>query len=272
MINQTKLSQAIRMADIFSHDIRRVISEIEDRESLSDLETFTRTLGIKTPFVSGYIPFKPYDFQCRILKQLDQQTKLKQASTNLLLNASRQMGITKILGAAAIYYAVKNPNETILWTSDSYTQTLEATNRIRELIESSPYELMPMITEWNKGNIKFNNGSQIIGRSCGADMGRGTLVHRLFIDNAAWISHKKLSEMWQTMKYLTIQTVMSNTGGGIQSGLFYDLWTDGDPIWRKIMLPWHEHPERDDEWFATMTKGLSIEQVKKEFCCSFSKV
>jgi hypothetical protein len=36
------------------------------------------------------------------------------------------------------------------------------------------------------------------------------------------------------------------------------------------ILPWHAHPDRDDEWFEEETKNMSQRQVAQEYECNFN--
>lgn len=63
--------------------------------------------------------------------------------------------------------------------------------------------------------------------------------------------------------------ILISTPNGV-GGMYYKLWTDavlGLNNFKTINLPWHVHPEHNQKWFDSETKGLGKQKIAQEFLC-----
>ncbi len=229
-----------------------------EKVSFNDALSFIEDRKIRHS-TKGEIPFKLYEHQHRVLHQLCR-------TSQLIINNARQMGITHLLAAYVLYEAVTLPNQTILWLSNQFSGSLHGLDVIRSMLDANIE-----VTMNNKSQITFSNGSTIIARALSVDSQRGLSLTRIVIDNAAYISHKKFYETWPNLMQVCgsgAKIVLASTPN-LAEGLFYDIWMNGKYPWRKILIPWYEHLERDDEWIAYYQDQLDEARFKQEFECNF---
>ena len=192
---------------------------------------FIEKLSVQHP-VNGPIPFKLYDFQMDIIKSIND-------NTNIMINESRQMGMTTTIAYYLIWLAQKQ-SKNILVVADSRHMTLEIKNRMNFAItESDIIDNVRMTFQ----QMKFNNGSTIsFGTLKDIDPFRYDIV---WIDNAAFISPNKTKDLDLELSKFE-KAILSSTPYKT-SGLFYDLWINDTP-WTKKTIHWSMHPDRDIKW------------------------
>ena len=84
---------------------------------------------------------------------------------------------------AAIYlawYAMFNPDQTVLIAAHKYQGAQEIMSRIRFLYESCPDHIRAGVTSYNKGSIEFENGSRIVSQTTTGNTGRGMSISLLY--------------------------------------------------------------------------------------------
>jgi len=127
--------------------------------------------------------------------------------------------------------------------------------------------------EDNKLTLRLNNGSQIKATSASSDAGRSEAVSLLIIDEAAFINN--IGEIWASAQ----QTLA--TGGGCialstpygTGNWFHQTWVDAEMSGNSflpIKLPWHVHPERDEDWRKQQDADLGHKMAAQECDCDFS--
>src|SRR5690606_28358565 len=101
----------------------------------------------------------------------------------------RQQGKTTSSGAFILWKAMFTPDCTILITANKLNQALEIMDRIRFAYENLEQHnwLRAGVVEYNKGTIKFDNGSKIVARATTSDAGRGLSISLLYCDEFAFI-------------------------------------------------------------------------------------
>ncbi len=114
----------------------------------------------------------------------------------------------------------------------------------------------------------MSNGSQIKASTTSGDAGRSEALSLLVIDEAAHVDG--LDELW-TGLYPTLSTggrcIALSTPNGV-GNWFHQTYTDAEAginDFFPTILPWHVHPDRDQEWFEEETKNMSQRQVAQEY-------
>ncbi|MFP5434937.1 MAG: terminase large subunit domain-containing protein, partial [Alphaproteobacteria bacterium] len=128
-----------------------------------------------------------------------------------LFLAGRSMVPTHNTTTAAAYLlwkAMFTPDCTILICANKLNQALEIMDRVRYAYENLPDHIRAGVTEYNKGTVKFDNGSKITARATTADAGRGLSISLLYLDEFAFVQPRMAQEF-----FTAIQPVLS-TGGG----------------------------------------------------------
>lgn len=158
----------------YTDDMIMELSKCED-----DIWYFLKYVKIVHPD-KGVITFEPYDFQKKILKNL--QT----ARFNVAL-CSRQAGKTTIVSTYALWYAIFHPDKTIGIASNKQVSALDIMHRIKRTYEDLPLWLKPGIVEYSKSFVTFDNGTKIMCSATSEDAFRGRTLNLLIMDEYAFI-------------------------------------------------------------------------------------
>ena len=175
------------------------------------------------------------------------------------------------------------PDSTILVVANKFTQALEVMERVRYCYENLPNHIRAGVTEYNKSNISFDNGSRIIARATSADAGRGLAVSLLYCDEFAFVPPNKQKEFWTS-----IQPTLAEGGSCIitstpknDEDIFAQIWKGAEDnrdeygneidggVGRNgffaVKVPWYEHPDRDEEWARPWRESLGEARFRQEF-------
>ena len=124
----------------------------------------------------------------------------------------------------------------------------------------------------NRNSFELTNGSQIKASSTSGDAGRSEALSLLVVDEAAHVDG--LDELWKGL-YPTLSTggrcIALSTPNGI-GNWFYRMYSDADAglnDFHPTSLPWHLHPDRDEEWFKKETRNMTKKEIAQELECSF---
>jgi len=98
-------------------------------------------------------------------------------SINLL---SRQTGKTTTAAGYLLWYAMFNPDSTILIAAHKYSGAQEIMQRVRYAYELCPDHIRAGVTSYNKGTIEFDNGSRIVSQATTETTGRGMSITLLY--------------------------------------------------------------------------------------------
>ena len=123
----------------------------------------------------GGILFKLYPFQ------EDMLTDLRDNRYNIILK-SRQMGISTLLAAYALWIMVFNKDKNIVVVSLKQDVAKEIITKVRYANDSLPTWLKIICEEDNKLSLKFKNGSQIRATSTTSNSGVSLAISELIID------------------------------------------------------------------------------------------
>lgn len=233
------------------------------KQHLDSLPVFASNCFIQHP-VKGSVHFTPYRKQLEALAEL-------QNNNRILIHASRQTGSTMLMCMAALWDALRAPNQNIVVMSKTFTQTQE----IRERLEYAHYNLMgiyPKLIQKDRSALAFDNGSRIHFRAVTDTALRGMSVSSLYLDNAGAISHNTLYDMWRNALPAigaSGRIVLVHSGRCPEAGLFYDLWSNDSNQMTKIKLHWSDHPDRDAAWAQDMRAQFGRAAFNAEFECEF---
>lgn len=192
----------------------------------------------------GSILFNLYPFQEAILRQF-------MSGDYYLINKSRQLGISTLVSAYALWLMLfyKDKNILVLATTEATAQNL--ITKVRHSYDALPSWLKVKDTEHNKTKLRLKNGSQIQAKAGTENAARSEAVSLLVLDEAAFI--EKIEPLWVSAQQ-TLATggqciaLSSPNGSG---NWFYNTWIKAQNRENKFIplrLPWTVHPERDQSW------------------------
>jgi hypothetical protein len=215
--------------------------------------------------VRGRIPFETYDFQDDVV------TSISKNRFNIVLK-SRQLGLSTIAAAYAVWYAIFNKDKNVLVIATKLETAMNFIKKVKVALRSLPDWLLLPTYDSNKRSVTFSNGSQIVAVPTAEDAGRSEALSLLIVDEAAFI--RGFDDIWTGLAP-TLSTggsaLIVSTPNGV-GGQYYRLWQggqSGENGFNCIELPWWVHPEHDEAWFVKETRNMAKRKVAQEYLCSF---
>jgi hypothetical protein len=151
--------------------------EIADLSACTDPKTgpfyFLKNFFYIQHPVKGKLLFQPYEYQVRLIESYHNH----RFNINLL---PRQSGKTISAAGYLLWYAMFNPDSTILIAAHKFTGAQEIMQRVRYAYELCPDHIRCGVTSYNKGSIEFDNGSRIVSSTTTASTGRGMAISLLY--------------------------------------------------------------------------------------------
>lgn len=227
-------------------------------------------------FIKNYVQIVNLDVGLTLFKlypyQEEMITTFKDNRFSICLTA-RQMGKTTTVAAYLLYEAIFNKNLRIAVLANKGDTAREILGRMQAMFEDLPWFLKPGVIEWNKGRVKFGNGTVVLSAATSSSSIRGQSMNIIYLDELAFIQNDM---EFFTSTYPVISSgkktkvIITSTPNGMN--LFYKLFTDAENK-RNSFVPkkflWDHHPERDDQWKNETLKNISEKQFDQEFRCLF---
>lgn len=234
---------------------------------------------IRNPKV-GQEKFNLYPFQEKLLKII-----LKGgAHENIIINKSRQLGISTLMAAYALWEIVFQADREILVIATKRDVAINLIDKVKYMYDNLPPYLLgdakhrsgkkgDNIESYNKQSIVLKNKSKIFAVAASGDAGRSYSPNLLIIDEAAHI--EDIDRIYTAIKpALTVAgrcIALSSPNG--QSNWFYRTYSraqiDPNSTFLPIELKWHVHPDRDQAWFDRESADMSAQEIAQEFNCDF---
>ena len=130
----------------------------------------------------GRLPFKLFDYQEELIDSYHDF----RYSISLL---PRQTGKSTCAAGYLLWYAMYQPDSTILVAAHKRDGAQEIMTRISYMYENCPDIVRSGVTEYNKGSITFDNGSKIVAQATTENTGRGM-----------WLVKEAIEEVQQSKK------------------------------------------------------------------------
>lgn len=228
--------------------------------------------------VQGKIKFTPFDYQIRLVKSYHYH----RFNVNLM---PRQSGKTTCAAGYLLWYAMFNPDVTILIAAHKYTGSQEIMQRVRYAYELCPDHIRCGVTSYNKGSIEFDNGSRIVSTTTTDNTGRGMSISLLYCDEFAFVDPNIASEFWTSISP-TLATggraIITSTPNSDEDQ-FALIWTEANKKFDEygnekevgingfygFKADWNEHPDRDENWRREEMGRIGEERFRREYGCEF---
>jgi hypothetical protein len=198
------------------------------------------------------LPFRLWDGQRSVLATFD-------ASDRVIVLKARQLGISWLAVAYAVWLAVFRPGRLILVFSKGQLEADELLRRARFIYDRLPgwiQAVAPHRPGRDKATINefgLANGSRIRSLPATRSAGRSFTASLILFDEAAFAEYA--GELYNAAKP-TIdhggRIVIFSTANGI-GGFFHAQWTKavaGTNGFATAFLPWWSRPGRDADWYA----------------------
>ena len=197
----------------------------------------------------------------------------------------RQTGKTTSAAGYLLWFAMFNPDSTILIAAHKYTGAQEIMQRIRYAYELCPDHIRAGCTSYNKGSIEFENGSRIVSQTTTETTGRGMSITLLYCDEFAFVRPTIAREFWTS-----ISPTLSTGGKAIITSTpnsdedqFAEIWKGANKCvdeygnqteigingFKAYQSHWNEHPDRDEKWKQEEMGRIGEERFRREHGCEF---
>jgi hypothetical protein len=212
----------------------------------------------------GQILYKAYDYQ----QDLAESYHNYRFSISML---GRQMGKSTTAAGYLLWYAMFNPDQTILIAAHKFAGAQEIMHRIRYAYEMCPDYIRAGVTNYNKGSIEFDNGSRIISQATTENTGRGLSISLLYADEFAFVRPTIAKEFWTSIS----PTLATGGKAMIWSGANKRLDAYGNETevgingFKPYKALWHQHPDRDKKWAIEEEARVGKERFLREHECQF---
>jgi len=214
----------------------------------------------------GLISFKTFDFQGDCVRAFEK------FDYNIVVKA-RQLGLSTVTAAYALWMALFRKDKNILVLATKLKTAQGFLKKVKTILSNLPSWLrLTNVEAINKTEVEFDNGSIITAIATGEDAARGEALSLLIVDEAAII--RDLDELWAGL-FPTVseggKVIMISTPFGV-GGFYHKTWIEaaaGLNEFNPIKLPWELHPDRDNIWFAKITRNMTTKKVSQEYLCNF---
>ena len=213
----------------------------------------------------GRMLFNPYLFQEKLLFLLSKHDRT-------IILKSRQLGITTLSAAYALWLMIFKKDQSILALAPTQEKARNIVDKVRFSYDELPSWLKVASLENNKLSLILVNGSKIKAASGASESARGYTANVLILDEAAFIDNAE--ELWGSAQQ-TLATggkaIILSTPNGI-GGFFHQMWANaevGDNNFVPIKLRWDVHPSRTKSWREDQDKELGKRMASQECDCSF---
>ena len=256
--------------------------QIDDLVKCMDPDTgylyFARKFAYIQHPVKGKLLFEPFEYQLGLMETYHNY----RFNINMM---PRQTGKTTCASIYLAWYAMFNPDQTILIAAHKYTGAQEIMARIRYVYEMCPDHIRAGVTSYNKGSIEFENGSRIVSQTTTGNTGRGMSISLLYCDEFAFVMPNIAEEFWTSISP-TLATggraIITSTPNSDED-TFATIWKQAEQRFdehgneqelgvngfRNFMARWDEHPDRDEEWKAAEIGRIGEEKFRREYGCEF---
>jgi Terminase large subunit, T4likevirus-type, N-terminal/Terminase RNaseH-like domain len=239
-----------------------------------------RFLFIQHP-LHGKIQFEAYEFQKHLIKTYWQ-------NRNTIAMIPRQSGKTTTAAGYLLWYAMFNPDVTVLIAANKFKAANEIMMRIKYAYEELPNHIRPGVTEYNVTSIKFDNGSRIVATTTTPDSGRGMSISLLYLDEFAYVRPRVAVEFWTAMAP-TLATggkcIITSTPASDED-MFAELWfgatntIDDNGIeipnglgangFKSFSAHYSDVPGRDEKWAEAERAKIGDDRFQREYECKFA--
>jgi hypothetical protein len=228
--------------------------------------------------VKGKLLFDPYEYQLRLMDSYHSY----RFNINMM---PRQTGKTTCASIYLAWYAMFNPDQTILVAAHKYTGAQEIMSRIRYVYETCPDHIRAGVTSYNKQSIEFENGSRIVAQTTTGNTGRGMSISLLYCDEFAFVQPNIAEEFWTSISP-TLATggraIITSTPNSDED-TFATIWKQAEQKFdshgneqelgingfHSFVAQWDEHPDRDDTWKEEEIGRIGEEKFRREYGCEF---
>lgn len=236
----------------------------EYHKCMTDPIYFIRTYMHIVHLDHGVIKFDMYDFQEELVYTYTNERRV-------IVLSSRQSGKSITTIGFFLHYTLFNDHKTIAILANKGDSARGLLARYQLAYEKLPFFLQQGVLEWNKGNIKLENGCEILAGSTSNSAVRSRSINILFLDEFAFVEPNMADSFFKST-YPTISSgtttkiIIVSTANGMNH--FFKMWDDaesGRSNFIPVRIDYWQVPGRDEDWKNETVKATSQEQFDQEF-------
>ena len=187
---------------------------------------------------------------------------------------------TTLAAAYLLWYAIFNPDSTILIASNIHDGAKEIMDMIRYAYEDLPDFIRPGTTAYNVKSIYFDNGSRILAQATTPNTGRGKAISLVYLDEFAFVEPRIAKEFWTSLSP-TLSTggkcIITSTPN-TDEDQFAEIWFGacdtlrpdgtenevGRNFFKSYKAGWSLRPDRDEVWAEQELAKIGEERFRRE--------
>jgi hypothetical protein len=202
---------------------------------------------------------------------------------NSIAMLPRQSGKSQTAAAYLLWYAMFNPDSTILIAAHVFRGAQEIMGRIRYIYENCPDFIRAGVVAYNRGSIEFDNGSRIVAQATTENTGRGMAITCVYLDEFAFVPPNISKDFWTSLSP-TLSTggkCLITSTPNQDDDQFAQIWKQANKTiddygnerdvgingFKYFIAKWNEHPDRDEKWAENERGKIGEERFAREFEC-----
>ncbi len=228
-------------------------------EATTIVEEISRCMDDIIYFAENYFTIVSHKGK-HLIKLYDKQKELLRdiaSNQNTIVLAARQAGKSTVYTIFALWYAMFTKDKGVLICANKFATAKELMERIQLAYELLPPWLKQGCDEYNKGRVRFENGSRIEISATSASSARGKSGDVLIIDEAAFVPNNIMDEFIQSVlpivssrpdsKIIAVSTP-NGTGNWYAETYHKALYNMSEDGWSSFRIDWWDVPDRDEDW------------------------
>ena len=226
----------------------------------------------------GKMKFELFEYQERLID-------VYHGYRNNISMLPRQSGKSQCAAEYLLWYAMFNPDSTVLIAAHVFRGAQEIMSRIRFMYENIPDFIRAGVKAYNRGSIEFDNDSRIVAQATTENTGRGMSISLVYLDEFAFVPPNIASEFWTSLSP-TLSTggkcIITSTPNQ-DNDQFAQIWKQSNKTideygndrgigvngFKHYIAHWNEHPDRDEKWAEIERGKIGEERFMREFELKF---
>lgn len=244
----------------------REVAKQEYKKCASNAEYFITKYVYIQMTNGGRGKFNLFIFQRKLLHLMGSKDRL-------IILKSRQLGITTLCAAYALWLMIFKRDQSILALAPDQDKARSILDKISFAYDQLPGWMLTMADanaqEKNKLRMTLDNGSKAVAASGASKSARGKTATFLVLDECAFLENAH--ELWGSAQQ-TLSTggsaILLSTPNGTDN-LFHQLYTEAENMeneFTPVKLKWNVHPDRDQAWRDRQDKELGSKKMASQEC------
>lgn len=190
----------------------------------------------------------------------------------IIILKARQIGITWLIAAYALWLCLFRPNSRILVVSEDQTKSTEFKNRVRYMYDRLPEWLQVREERLDKDNdqlIEFGvMDSAVHSLPAVKGAGRSFTASLVVLDEWAFQEYGRdiYTAILPTIEHGKLIGISTANG---KNNVFYSIWQRAKAMqnaFLPVFIPYHMRPGRDKDWWDRMAGDMdSIDEAMREY-------